>query len=140
VKAVDVSGGLTTLPQTSGGSDIQHPQKDSRSQPSQSYREDYGGFSPTFCPSKAAVPCWNKIPFKCQMSRSWQVALPHSSGTFLTFPGLLTHRQCLGDCTTHLLSGGRQVGKAEPQPRGERDDFCCDSSVCCLRRERQQLR
>lgn len=82
-----------------------------------------GASSPTFCPSKSAVPCWDKIPFECQMSRSWQVALPHSSGTFLTPQGLLTHKQCLGDCTTHLFGGGRQVGKTEPRPRGERNAF-----------------
>lgn len=37
---------------------------------------------------------------------------------YLTPQGLLTHRQCLGDCATHLFGGGRQVGKAEPRPVG----------------------
>lgn len=113
---MNASGGLTIL-QTSGGSDIQHDH-DSRSQTSSSHREKDGVFSPTFCLSETAEPCWDKIPFECHMRRSWRVALPHSSGTFLTPQGLLTHRQCLGDCTTHLFGGGRQVGKAEPRPVG----------------------
>lgn len=83
-----------------------------------------GASSPTFCPSKSAVPCWDKIPFECQMRRSWQVALPHSSGTFLTPQGLLTHKQCLGDCTTHLFWRGKAGGQDRaPAPWGEKCFF-----------------
>lgn len=114
-----------------------HPQKDWASQTSQSHEETDGGFSPDSTPLK---PCWDKISFKCQTRRSSQVALPPSLGIFLTPQGLLTHRQCPGGCISHLLSGGRQVGQAEPRPHGERDAFSSDSSLSCLWRERQQLR
>lgn len=133
-KTVDVVGGLTTLPKTSGGSDFQpSPKKDLAPR---TCDENNGGFSPSFTPLE---PRRDKTPCKCQMSRSLQVASPPSQGIFLTPQVLLTHRRCRGAASAPSSAGEGRWARQSPGPTGREMLLALTHPSAAFRRERQQL-